>query len=440
MTTTTPPESVPLSRALAPVAALLLGTGLLYLGHGLQMTLVPLRAELEGFGSLTLGLIGATYFAGFLAGCFVGPTLIQRAGHIRAFAAMVSLVSAVALAFPLVVGELSWIFFRFATGVCISGVLVIIESWLNDKSTSRTRGFVMSTYVIITYLAMTLGQLGVAIQPLTGFALFSISSILISLAAVPVALTRSVQPAPVPKVRFRPLRLWRIAPAAFVGAIIAGAMAGSVLSLSAVFAVSYGFSTSEAATFAAVIVLGGAMGQYPFGRTSDFVDRRLVLLAAALATIAVSVILMVVAGSVSPGIILGLGFLLGFVMLPGYALAAAHAYDWTEFEDIVETSVGMTLLYGLGSTVGPMLASVAMLVIGPSGIMLVVAVSGVIIAAFVLLRIATRNAPAEEDRAEFDLYATTPIGPAPNEVDVTPLVPDPDDEADIAMREDEPAV
>ena len=94
MTMTTTNDTVSLSKALAPVAALLAGTALLYLGHGLQMTLVPLRAALEGFGSLSLGLIGATYFAGFVAGCFVGPLLIQRAGHIRAFAAMVSIVSA----------------------------------------------------------------------------------------------------------------------------------------------------------------------------------------------------------------------------------------------------------------------------------------------------------------------------------------------------------
>ena len=422
MTTMTDTESVPLTRALAPVAALLLGTGLLYLGHGLQMTLVPLRAALEGFGSLSLGLIGATYFAGFVAGCFVGPALIRRAGHIRAFAAMVSIVSAVALAFPLVIGEATWIVFRFATGVCVSGVLVIIESWLNDKATTRTRGFVMSTYIVITYLGMTLGQLGVTLQPLSGFALFSISSILISVAAVPVALTRSVQPAPVPRVRFRPLRLWHIAPAAFVGALTSGAMSGSVLALGAVFAVSYDFSNSEAATFAAVIVLGGAIGQYPFGRTSDFVDRRLVLLAASVATIAVSVVLMLGAAAMSPPLILGLGFLLGFVLLPTYALAAAHAYDWTEFDDIVETSMAMTLLYGVGSTIGPMLASVAMLVMGPSGIMLVVAVAGGIITVFVSARIATRQAPAEEIRAEFDLYATAPVGPAPGEVDVSPLV------------------
>lgn len=420
-------ERVGLGRALAPVTALLAGVGLLYLGNGLQMTLVPLRAAAEGFGNLSLGLLGATYFAGFVAGCFVGPVLIRRAGHIRAFAAMVSIVSAVTLVFPILVGEAAWVLFRFATGVCVSGVLVIIESWLNDKATTQTRGAVMSTYVIITYLGMTIGQLGVTMRPLTGFALFSISSILISIAAVPVALTKSTQPAPVPKVRFRPLRLWRTAPAAFVGAVAAGVISGSVLSLSAVFASASGFTTSEAATFAAVIVLGGAMGQYPFGRTSDFVDRRMVLLVAAMATIGVSIVLMLTA-TLSPLLMLGLGFALGFVLLPGYALSAAHAYDWTAFEDIVETSVSMTLLYGLGSSVGPLIASLTMVWMGPSGLMLVVASASGALALFVALRVLARKPPAEEIRAEFDLYATAPVGPTPNEVDVTPLVSDDDSE------------
>ncbi|MEO1105778.1 MAG: MFS transporter, partial [Pseudomonadota bacterium] len=367
---------------------------------------------------------------GFVAGCLFAPYLIMRAGHIRAFAAMVSCVSAAALAFPLLVGEVQWIIFRFAIGVCISGVLVIIESWLNEKSNVNTRGAVMSTYIIISYGGITLGQLGVTTQPLSGFALFSICSILLSIAAVPVALTRASQPAPIPQVHFRPKRLWSLAPAAFVGALMSGILTGSVLTLSAVYAVGSGFSTNEAAFFASAIVLGGALGQYPFGRTSDFVDRRFVLLAAASASVALAGILAL--GPIMPPMtVLVFGLVLGFVMLPTYSLAAAHAYDWTEYEDMVETSAGMNLLFGVGSTMGPVIASLAMQVFGASGLFVVVAAAAGTLVAFLLLRIVRRAPPEETQRSEFDIYATAPVGAVVPEADLLPPEDEPATTADL---------
>ena len=421
--------------AFAPVTALLIGTTLLYLGYGLQTTLVPLRATAEGFNKLTIGLLGSVYYAGFVAGCFVGPFVIQRAGHIRAFAAMVSLVSAAALAFPMAVGGAEWLIFRFVIGLCISGVLIIIESWLNDKATSNTRGMVMSAYIIVSYGAITIGQLGVMTQPLSSFGLFSLCSILLSVAAVPVALTRSEQPPPIPTVRFRPRHLWSLAPAAFIGAFVSGLLTGSVLSMAAVYAVGEGFDTAQAAAFSSAIVLGGALGQYPFGRTSDFVDRRIVLLVAAVATAALCLTL-ALSAALGPLVAILLGFGLGFVMLPTYALAAAHAYDWTLHEDMVETSASMNLLFGLGSTAGPIIASVAMVIFGPSGLFLVLAASAVGLVAFIAVRVKIRRRPAEELRNEFDMYSTLPVGaPVPDAEAVLAAAEDP-----VAPKEEEEAV
>ncbi|WMS43326.1 MFS transporter [Acuticoccus sp. MNP-M23] len=425
---------VSLGGALKPVTALLIGTALLYLGYGLQTTLVPLRAEAEGFSQITIGLLGAAYYGGFVVGCLFAPYVIMRAGHIRAFAAMVSCVSAAALVFPLAVGEVQWLVFRFLVGACISIVLVIVESWLNEKSSAETRGAVMSTYIIITYGAITVGQLGVTTQPLDGFALFSLCSILLSVAAVPVALTRATQPAPIPSVQFRPGHLWHLAPAAFVGAFASGLMIGSVLSLSAVFAVGSGFTTGEAAVLASAVVLGGALGQYPFGRTSDYLDRRLVLLVSAGASVTLAIFLMA-ASAMSFTMVVSLGFAFGFVTLPSYSLAAAHAYDWTEPHDLVEVSAGMNLLFGAGSTVGPVMASVAMIVMGPSGLFLVAAIAAGGLGVFIGLRILVRRRPADAIRTDFDLYATAALGAVvPGEIEELVVSSDDSDDDDVAAE------
>ncbi len=407
--------------ALAPVAALLLGTALLYLGYGLQATLIPLRADFEGFSRVAIGLLSSTYYAGFVAGCVFAPYIILRAGHIRAFAAMVSLVSAAALSFPLVTDEISWMVFRFGTGFCIAGLLVIIESWLNEKATNATRGTVMSTYIVITYVTISLGQLGVAVQPVSSFTLFALCSIMLSVAAVPVALTRASQPAPIPVVKFNPGILWSTAPAAFVGSFLSGVMAGSFTGLGSIFAIDSGFSTQEAAIFVSASVLGGAIGQYPLGRISDFVDRRLVLLGTAGATAAIG-LLLAFADFLPDILILCFGFIVGLTMLPIYSLAAAHAYDWTKSEDIVPTSAALLIVFGVGSIVGPLVASSLMALIGPGGLFLTIACSAVALVFFVGARITIRRRPKEAMRTDFDYAATAVVGGA-----ITPEAVDDDD-------------
>lgn len=414
-------QPISLRGALAPVAALLMGTALFCVGYGVQATLVPLRADLEGFSRIVVGLLGSTYYAGFVAGCLFAPYVILRSGHIRAFAAMVSCVSAVILAFPLLLGEAQWLLFRFAIGFCFSGLLVIIESWLNERATNATRGIVMSAYIVVTYVCISIGQLGVAVQPVAGFTLFTLCSIVLSLAAVPVALTRANQPAPIAVVRFRPWRLFAVAPAAFAGSFVNGLMTGSLFSLGAIYAVDIGFSKEEAAMFVSAAVLGGAIGQYPFGRVSDFVDRRLVLLVAVVATAAVSLILAMTL-DLPQGAVLALGLAAGLVMLPSYSLAAAHAFDWTEPEGMVETSASLILLFGIGSTIGPVLASLAMEWVGPGGLFLVIGVSAGALAGFIAVRIAARARPAEEMRSDFDIFSTAPVGGA--------ITPDPISESD----------
>ncbi|MEM8852811.1 MAG: MFS transporter [Pseudomonadota bacterium] len=404
-------EKTSLWGALTPVAALLFGVALLYAGYGLQATLVPLRAQTEGFDNVVIGMLGSFYYLGFVVGCLFAPFVIIRAGHIRAFAAMVSCVSAATLAFPLAIGEVEWMVFRFAVGFCISGILVIVESWLNEKAGNETRGVVMSTYIIITYAMITVGQMGVTTLPLVGFGLFSFCSIILSLAAVPVALTRAGQPAPIPVVRFRPGLVFSLAPAAFAGTFASGIMTGSLFSLGAIYATESGFSTTNAALFISALVLGGALGQFPFGRVSDFFDRRMVLLVAMVGTLAISLTL-VFGDAFSNNTIVVFALILGIFVFPGYSLAAAHAFDWTPYEDMVETSAGLILLFGIGSTIGPIVSSVAMEVMGPRGLFAVVALAAAGLVMFIVARVFIRDRPADDLRSDFDIYSTAPVGGA----------------------------
>ena len=134
-----------MKNALAPVAALLIGVSILLTGQGLQGTLLPVRAGLENFSTISIGIIGGAYFLGFTVGCLKGGELVKNVGHVRVFAAMTALASASPLLHGLLLDPLVWGLLRALTGFCFAVLYVVIESWLNDRATNENRGVIIST-------------------------------------------------------------------------------------------------------------------------------------------------------------------------------------------------------------------------------------------------------------------------------------------------------
>jgi MFS family permease len=409
-----------MGSVLRSAASLFGGVALLLTGHGLLTLLLPLRGAAEGFGPVAIGLLGSAYFAGFVAGCLHGPHLVGRAGHIRAFAAVVCGVSAVAFAYPLLVGEVAWALMRFGFGYGLAVFYLVVESWLNDRATNTTRGLLLGTYVMINHAAIAAGQMMVLAYPVAGFELFAVAGILISVAAIPVALTRAPQPAPVTDVRFRPGRLWRASPVGLIGSLMVGLANGAFWGLGAVAATGFGLDENGAALFMTAAVLAGAVTQMPVGRLSDRMDRRFVLAGLLLASICVGLAL----GLLAPqGIwLLVLAAVFGGVSLPCYSIAAAHAYDHADPSDYVGTASSLLLVNGLGSIAGPIGAALLMRSVPGGGLFLFIAMTQAGLLGFVLWRLRRRAAPAPESRENFDMAATSPatvggvMTPVPGEV------------------------
>jgi MFS family permease len=412
-------------KSLRPIASLLIGVALLLAGNGLQFTLLPLRGGAEGFSPFAIGGIGSSYYIGFVGGCLLAPYLILRAGHIRAFAALVALAVAVGLAYPLAPAVGAWVVFRLINGFCIAGFYLVIESWLNDQASNDTRGLVMSSYVVVNFMAFTVGQLLITTYPVQEAGNFIIAAMLGSLAIVPVALTRSAQPAPITVVSFKPATLFRAAPVGFVGSLMVGVANGAFWALGPLSAAGNGLSVEKVAAFMSSATVAGALAQYPVGRLSDRMDRRLVLFALLIGAATVGVLLWLFAEG--GWLLLTFGFLFGALALPGYSLAAAHAYDKTPAGDMVQTAATVLLANALGAAVGPVLASFVMGALGPRALFLFTALIEVLLAAFVFYR-TTVMAPVE-DKTEFDLAATAPVGAV-----VSGTSTDPGD-ASVAMPE-----
>jgi MFS family permease len=341
------------------IGAILLSTAFLLLGNGLVGTLTPVRAHLEGFSNQAIGAMGSFYYLGFVVGCFVGPRLLARVGHIRTFAVAAALTAATVLLQPIFTQPAMWFADRAAFGVLAAIVYMAIESWLNDCATNETRGRILSAYVIVNLGGLTLGQWLLLAAPPMGYQLFSLAAVLYIFCVVPMGLTHLPQPAPQPRPVLRVLRLARLAPVGIAGVITVGLANAAVWTLGPVYAQSLGFSTFGVALFMSAFIVGGALIQFPLGRFSDRLDRRWIIVcvcaAASLGGVALALL-----GRVSaehPYLLYPLAFFFGAAMLPLYSLSIAHANDRLARSEFIEASATLLLVNALASVVGPSLAA-----------------------------------------------------------------------------------
>ncbi len=409
-----------MKTAIAPVAALLLSVAMLLMGNGLQGTLLPVRGSLETFSNMQIGVLGAFYYIGFTLGCLAGPALIARAGHIRAYLALVSVSSTVALVHVIVVDPVAWWVLRAITGFCLSVLYVVIESWLNERSTNETRGSIFAVYTVIQLTVITVGQMMMTMSDPKAFPLFALVSILMSLAAVPVAMTRAQSPNPIPLVFPNLRQLFRSAPVAFVGCFSVGLTNGAFWSLGPVFALSSGLDTTGIGLFMSMVVLGGAVGQWPFGRLSDKVDRRSVVLGICVSAVVASLALSYATKGSEVSVFVT-AFVLGLFAFPLYSVSVAHANDKAEENAYVETSSGLLLVLGIGSVMGPILASFVDEYVAKQSLFIYTAGIYALTSVFVIARMFIRGATVEAEKVEFKdaLIASKVLAP----LDVT----DPED-------------
>lgn len=380
-------------RTLTPVATLLFGVAILLTGQGLQLTLLPVRANLEAFSTLSIGLMGGAYFLGFTIGCLRGIRLVQKLGHVRVFAAMAAVASAAPLLHALWLDTWVWWVLRLTSGFCFAVLYVVIESWLNEQSTNENRGTVFSAYVFISMTVMAVGQQMLLLYDPKEMALFAMASVLVSLAALPVVLSTSATPRHTDAVRLNLRRLLEISRTGMLACLASGMANGAFWALAPVFTAGVSDKVSLAAGFMTGAVIGGAAGQWPLGYWSDRVDRRIVIAAVALCAAAVGAVMWLLYGALSKPALIVLSGAWGALAFPLYSIAVAHSNDYAQKGEYVMVSGGLLLMYGLGAIIGPFLAAAAMTLVSASVLYLYTAVIHLLVFGYVLIRV-QRRVPA----------------------------------------------
>lgn len=358
---------------LASVSALLLSYGVLCLGHSLNNTLLGLRATMEHYPDWVTGVMMSGYFLGYIIGIQICSRLIPKVGQIRIFAAFASFASAISLMHILYINPVSWIILRILYGMSISTLYMVIEGWLNSLSNLKTRGRIFSTYMVINFMGLSLGQGFFFVANPGSFQLFAVASVLISLALIPLTLSKNAkQPDNVSLETYSLKRLIQVSPLATLGCMATGLTTGAFWGMGAVCLSHIGLDAKGVATFIGCMLVGGLVCQWPIGYFSDLFNRRIAILCVCgLGAITALMIAVQFSGgekvtTLSPQLLL-LALTFGGFTYTLYSLCIALANDYLDATFIVKASGSLIMLHAMGAIAGPILVAMAMMLWGAHG-------------------------------------------------------------------------
>lgn len=370
-------KAMPAGQSLrAQLGTLIIATSLIQLSNGFFGTFVSLRVAIESFAAP--GLVLSSYFAGFTLGALRCGRIIERVGHIRAYAAFAGLVAAATCAMPLLVESLAWMVLRALVGFGCAGIFVTTESWLNAKARPAERGRVFSIYMVGTFLALALGQLLIARADIKAAAPFNVIVALFAVALIMVTTARAEPP----RVNTAPALpygvLVQAAPIAVVGSVLSGLVSGAFYALVPAWMQDRGIAPGSIALFMLAAVLGGFAFQLPVGRLSDRFDRRNVLASLALGFAITALVMVHLPRLLST--ILPAAVLLGGFMSALYPVCVAHAHDRMPGDRVVAVSGQLILLSGFGSVLGPLIGTSLMSLYELDGVFYFMAIAVLLLA------------------------------------------------------------
>jgi len=398
--------------------ALFLGMGLIMMAHGFQGSLLGVRAVSEEFSLTSTGFMMSGYFVGYFIGARTVPNIISGVGHIRVFAAFASIASLGILMHSMLVNPFTWFVLRVVNGFCMVSIFTIAESWLNDRSSNKNRGKVLSIYMIITYGAMGIGMFFLNLSKPENFEPFILISVIMSVALIPILLTKR-KPPNFKKLKSMSLKeLYESSPLGMVSSVIYGTTQSALFTLLAVYAASMNFSIFEISLVTFLIAISGAVSQYPIGNLSDKYDRRLVIIYSTFGAAIFAIFAIFSSSTIHLPGSLGSKFwfyifltLFAFCSLPMFSLILAHTNDFITKDKFVAAGAGLQFAFGLGAISGPFLCSLFMGLVGANGFFIFLIFFHCLIGFFGIYRMKVRPTIENPDSAFVPVPQTiTPVG------------------------------
>ena len=343
--------------------ALYFASLMMLIGSGLLSTYLALRLAADDVDGLWVGALMAANYFGLVLGGKIGHRLIARVGHIRAYSACAGIVGAAVLGHGLVDWLPAWLVLRTIVGLGMMCQYMVIESWLNEQADANQRGLVFSGYMIASYLGLVLGQLILVMHPGLGLELLMLVALCFALCLVPVTLTRRIHPAPLHPAPMEPRFFIKRVPQSLSTVLGAGLIIGSFYGLAPLYASQQGLTTEQVGLFMGSCIFAGLLVQWPLGWLSDRYDRALLIRCFA-GFLAVAALPLAIMPQVPLEVLFVVGFFCSLVQFCLYPLAVAFSNDHVEGDRRVSLTAMLLVTYGVGASIGPLLAGVLMKFLG----------------------------------------------------------------------------
>ena len=399
--------------------ALFLGMGFIMMAYGFQGSLLGVRAVQEEFSLTSTGFMMSGYFVGYFIGAATIPNIISRVGHIRVFAAFASLASLVILIHSIIINPFVWFLLRVMTGISMVCIYTVAESWLNDRSSNKNRGSILSIYMVVLYGTMGIGMFLLNFSSPKNFQPFILVSVITSAALIPILLTKK-KPPNFKKITGLSLKdLYDASPLGAVSSFFYGTIQSALFTLIAVYATSMNFTILEISIVTFLLAVSGSIAQFPIGKLSDIYDRRKVLVISSFGAALFAVISIIVSRQMylpeglatSKTLFYFFFILFSFCSLPMFSLILAHTNDNIAKEKFVAAGAGLQFIFGLGAMSGPFLCSLFMDFVGPNGFFVFLFFFHSIIGFFGIYRMSVRKTIENPDSQFVAMPQTiTPAG------------------------------
>jgi MFS family permease len=342
-------------RLVLSLAALFLSVILLQLSSGGVAPLDALTGLKQGFSKAQIGILGSSHFLGFFIGCWWAPRIMGSVGHSRAFAVFTSMGAIGMLGHTLLIDPMAWAIMRVASGLCVAGCYTVIEAWLQAKATNANRGRTMGVYRTVDISASLGAQMMIGtLATVETYLAYNLLTLFCCASLLPLALTKASSPITKAAPRLRPLLALSRSPLAVSAVIVTGLTSAAYRMVGPIYGSELGLNASQIGLFLAGYVLGGAISQYPSGWLADKYDRRWVVISLSLASLASCTISFFAVGVTQ---IIAASCLFGFITVPIYSVATAHAHDFAASDERVELSAALLFYFAVGAIASPIIAA-----------------------------------------------------------------------------------
>lgn len=400
-----PPAATPagsmkgLAAALGAVAAVLICCFSFQFAQGVLNPLVTVQLVGHGTPTSLIGVVTSIYFVGFIAGTLHGQRIIARVGHIRALGVFAVLAANATLLFVVSPPPWAWMAWRLALGYALAGIFVIVESWLNDKASSATRGTVFGLYQVVGWGTGLVAPLTLNLTDPMGPDLVVVAAMAFAAALVPVALTRVGNPEIGARGQLGLRRLIEISPLGVTTCFASGLVNSAFFGMLPVYTHGVGLDTGELTVVLVTATLAGVLVAMPVGVLADRIGRRPILLAGVGIAVAASVAALGAdTGTLAVAAALAFVFTLGAG--PLYSLGSGQTNDYVAAQDFVAASGGLLCAWAVGASIGATAAAQAMATLGPRGLFMFELAVLVPLGLFTVYRMLRRPGPAPSRRED----------------------------------------